>query len=642
MRRHKFNSLRKFEKLEDRRMMVAGIFFADGIITIDGDNYDDVADVRFEGNQVRVDLEATEPDGSGDDEFSLTKPISDVTKIVFNGLAGDDELTVDVRNLNSGVTLDNVYLDFRGGADNDRLYSDLEGGIRVVARGEDGNDTLQGSRFRDTLEGGAGDDDLAGGDDDDQYLFKGTLLGRDIVREDSAAGNNASPDFSISDYAANNDALEFTDAEFAVNVDISNTAEQVVNPEHLRLQLTSATGIEDVFGSRVAENTIIGNSLSNWLRGGDLDDHITGAGGNDFLVGHFGNDTYHFNGTDLGADGIYEWNGALDTLDFRGMQQDLNIDLTKTTTGSTLNYAVNSTALKLALFNNDTIERVYGTERSDTIIGNSRDNHLLGMGGSDRLKGGIGNDTLEGGAESDTYFFAGSNNLGTDLIVEAAKSDTDTLDFSGMPQRVVVDLAMVPGTDYGAVSDNLTLRLSNGTAIENVIGTNYEDVIFGNSRNNHLVGGRSGDILEGRLGNDTLEGGTGDDIYVFAGIKLGTDEIIEAANTGTDTLDFSGMASGVTVNINQFGANYAVQSANLNLKLSNDTAIENVYGTDYEDVIVGNSRNNLLHGGDRMDYIFSDALDEVYGGLGRDYFNWYSEESFSNPDQERYHDWGLI
>jgi Ca2+-binding RTX toxin-like protein len=266
----------------------------------------------------------------------------------------------------------------------------------------------------------------------------------------------------------------------------------------------------------------------------------------------------------------------------------------------------------------------------------------LGMGGNDRITGGLGDDTLEGGAGNDIYFFAGSSDLGTDLIVEAAKPDVDTIDFSGMSQGVMVNLAMFGGTDYCALADNLTLRVSNNTAIENVVGSNYGDIIVGNSRNNRLFGGRGGDILEGGRGNDTLEGGIGNDTYYFAGSNLGTDEIIEAANTGTDTLDFSAMSSGVNVNISQFGANYAVQSANLNLKLSNDTAIENVYGTDYEDVIVGNSRNNLLHGGDRMDYIFSDALDEVYGGLGEDYFNWYSERSFSNPDPERYHDWGLI
>jgi serralysin len=623
MRRHKFNSLRKFEKLEDRRMMVAGILFADGILTINGDAHEDVAEVRFEGNQVRVDLDATEPDGDGEDEFSQNYLISTVTEIKFNGFAGDDELTVDVDDLNSGVTLDNILLTFDGGADDDRLYNELQGGVRTFADGGDGNDILQGSRYEDKLEGGAGDDDLYGGLATDGYFFRGSFLGRDVVHEDAAQGDS--------------DFLCFWGFEFTVNVDMSNTAEQVVNPEHLRLQLTSATGIDGVYGSLVGANTLVGNSEYNFMYGGIQDDDYTAVGGNDYVNDPLGNDTYHFAGTNLGAV-IEDQDGDLDTLDFRGIRQGLIIDLTKHDT----EFTVDSSNLKVVLWGSDTIERVYGTEYGDTIIGNGRDNHLLGLGGSDKFTGGLGDDTLEGGTGSDTYFFGGRSNLGTDLIVEASKSDTDTIDFSGMTQGMIVDLAMLGGSDYGAIAENLTLRLSDGTSIENVVGSNYGDIIFGNSRNNRLFGGRSGDILEGRGGDDTLEGGTGNDIYVFAGSWLGTDEIIEAANTGTDTLDFSGMSSGVTVNINQFGANYAVQSASLNLKLSNDTAIENVYGTDYEDVIVGNSRNNLLYGGDRMDYIFSDALDEVYGGLGRDYFNWFSEESFSNPDQDRYRDWGLI
>ena len=102
----------------------------------------------------------------------------------------------------------------------------------------------------------------------------------------------------------------------------------------------------------------------------------------------------------------------------------------------------------------------------------------------------------------------------------------------------------------------------------------------GNSRPNHLWGGGENDNLSGRAGNDILEGQAGDDIYEFAGTSLGTDDIVEAANTGDDLLRFSGMTTGRHQSTSpRPGPDFAVNYGNLRVcGLANNTAIERVFG----------------------------------------------------------------
>ena len=68
-----------------------------------------------------------------------------------------------------------------------------------------------------------------------------------------------------------------------------------------------------------------------------------------------------------------------------------------------------------------------------------------------------------------------------------------------------------------------------------------DDSITGNPRPNRFEGG---------AGNDALAGGLGDDIYVYSGEQLGVDTIVESADGGTDTFDFSRFLGGVNLGLN--------------------------------------------------------------------------------------------
>jgi Ca2+-binding RTX toxin-like protein len=390
MRRQKSNRLRKFELLEDRRMKAGDIDFDSdtGALTIMGTSNNDTALIRFEGDEVHVELYVGDSDGDPDHDRDVD--IADVTSIIFNGFAGNDTANVDVQSLDSGVTLNYLGFEFHGGDDSDTL-TQSGGGVFTWAYGENGNDTLHGSSVGDLLEGGAGDDILEGGAGSDYYTFAGGNLGTDEVREAANVDNG--------------DSLGFTQFNQGVTVDLANVystnQQYAVNSNDLKLKLSTNTGIENVYGS--AFNDVIkGNDRENYLSGQDGLDRLEGRGGNDSLSGGKQSDTYVFAGSNLGTDSITEnANIDNDALDFSGMNHGLRIDLAKS---GAANYAVNNTDLKLHLNNDTAIETVFGTDFEDVILGNSRDNYLYGRGGQDSIQGFGGIDELHGGADDDILY----------------------------------------------------------------------------------------------------------------------------------------------------------------------------------------------------------------------------------------------
>jgi serralysin len=86
----------------------------------------------------------------------------------------------------------------------------------------------------------------------------------------------------------------------------------------------------------------------------------------------------------------------------------------------------------------------------------------------------------------------------------------DTLDFTSFAAAVNVALGTTGTQTVSA--NNLTLRLTSGSSIENVKGSALADTIFGNSLANTLEGNAGADSILGGSGNDTLRGGLGSDI----------------------------------------------------------------------------------------------------------------------------------
>jgi Ca2+-binding RTX toxin-like protein len=244
-------------------------------------------------------------------------------------------------------------------------------------------------------------------------------------------------------------------------------------------------------------NRLEGRGGADTLRGLGGDDTLEGGADSDLLDAGSGDDLYVFKtntGESLGSDTIIEAaSGGIDSLDFSGMPAglgtlDLNLSAVQTLSDGLLNLNI--------LRNIDSviageIEEVVGTDFGDKLLGNALENRLEGKGG---------NDWLDGRDGSDVYVYSGRN-LGSDLVFDAsAGSGRDTLDFVGLDSPINLDLALTTSQNLGEV----TVTLGASDAIENVLGTSFDDTIYGNTRDNSIFGAAGADYLNGRAGNDRL------------------------------------------------------------------------------------------------------------------------------------------
>nr|NKE48777.1 hypothetical protein [Falsiroseomonas frigidaquae] len=207
---------------------------------------------------------------------------------------GDERDTVDYSdhgaavlvNLTSGTSSLNDTLigieDALGSDHGDTLIGEsgnnrLDGGAGDdLLEGGAGNDDLRGDAGEDTLDGGAGADTLTGGEGNDVY--QGVEAG-DVVTELAGGGR---------------DEVQTAQASY-----------------------TLAEQLEDLTGTAISGQTLIGNVADNVITGGSGDDIIEGRGGADTLDGGAGNDTIQASDgiVVIGGDGIdlLSLNGALPT-----------------------------------------------------------------------------------------------------------------------------------------------------------------------------------------------------------------------------------------------------------------------------------------------------------------------------------------
>jgi len=76
-----------------------------------------------------------------------------------------------------------------------------------------------------------------------------------------------------------------------------------------------------------------------------------------------------------------------------------------------------------------------------------------------------------------------------------------------------------------------------------VVGSNYDDTLFGNEQNN---------LLDGGAGSDTLTGGSGNDGFVFNEADVNAIDVISDFNCLEDFLDFNLSGGQTSENINDW------------------------------------------------------------------------------------------
>lgn len=135
------------------------------------------------------------------------------------------------------------------------------------------------------------------------------------------------------------------------------------------------------------------------------------------------------------------------------------------------------------------------------------------------------------------------------------------------------------------------------------------DVIYGFGGNDTLKGGAGDDVLAGNDGNDILSGGDGDD-YTLGG--AGNDTIDGGA--GNDWAAYEDATAGVKIDLNITVAQNTGGSGSDKL-----TGIENVYGSAFNDTLIGDANDNILVGDAGNDSLSGGKGDDtLLGGAGND------------------------
>lgn len=232
-----------------------------------------------------------------------------------------------------------------------------------------------------------------------------------------------------------------------------------------------------------------------------------------------------------------------------------------------------------------------GTALADTLNGGDGNDVISGLDGWDSLTAGAGNDTIDGGNGFDIL----DGGDGNDTVSYATAS----------AGGVIVDLLKFEQNTYGSGIDYLI-------NFENIIGSNYNDSLYGNELGNNIAGGAGNDYIRGGFltigsitgndllngeagddnifgfdGNDTLIGGTGadtmsggvgSDVYYVDNIG---DNVIEAstiqANGESSTIQVNGDSSGVVFSPNGQSVVFSSTATNLLPGISNPLRINQVY-----------------------------------------------------------------
>ena len=247
---------------------------------------------------------------------------------------------------------------------------------------------------------------------------------------------------------------------------------------------------------------------------------------------------------------------------------------------------------------NDLIE---GSEAGDQIAAGSGNDSVSGFGGDDLIIGGGGNDSLNGGSGLD-HFFASSEAAGLAGPVGSDGNDTidgglddDRYDATAINSAVTIDLAAgtATGTDIG--NDVLI-------SIEEAYGGSGNDTISGDDGRNILSGGPGDDVLSGAGGFDLLIGGAGADRLI--------------GGDGRDVAIYGQSLAGVEIDL-QSGNGHGGHAEGDQL-----TGVEDVTGSNYDDLLYGDGNANDLELGRGDDTAFGrDGNDTINGEGGNDTIN---------------------
>jgi Ca2+-binding RTX toxin-like protein len=336
--------------------------------------------------------------------------------------------------------------------------------------------------------------------------------------------------------------------------------------------------------------------------GGAGDDHLWSGTASDHLEGQDGADTFI---TGPGAD-LVDGGAGTDTVTYIHRTAPVSVSLDDAANDGESGEHDNIRS---------DVENVIGGTGNDQILGSAAKNILDGDDGNDIIEGvgGWGTDTLHGGSGKDVLWGGGSMDSldggpGADFI--AGGGGTDVVHYDYAPSAVVVSLDDAANDGPSGEGDNVTAD------VENVIGSAYNDFLFGSSSANVLEGRGGSDVIDGRGGNDTLKGGPeGDSLRGDAGDdtldgEAGGDFLY--GGPGTDLVTYAARSASVAASIDG-----AMNDGEAGEADSIASDVENLRGGNGADTLTGSAAANVLDGGPRNDVLNGAGGDDtLVGGPG--------------------------
>ncbi|RZI47492.1 calcium-binding protein [Rickettsiales endosymbiont of Peranema trichophorum] len=411
----------------------------------------------------------------------------------------------------------------------------------IITGNRDAN-IIQGKAGDDIIDGRAGADDLDGGDGIDTVTYANSSAGVTVslVPGVLGQGGDARGDLLLNienltgsrhadkltgdhrdnviaglgggdelDGGEGSDTLSYENYDKVVNIDLLNNGS--TKPKR---GADTFNNFENIIGS-LKSDTLSGDNKPNTIYGSDGNDVIKGRGGGDRLDGGKGSNT----------------------LSYRDSSSGVKVDLT---TGKCQGGDAEGDVIS-------NFSDVIGTLYDDVLVGTDSKNNIHAGGGNDIVEGKGGGDKLDGGHGVDTLVYVSSKTgvsvdleLGHGFMTDDPDIRDDIRNFENVigsqyDDELIGDhgdnvMEGGEGADdmYGGRgSDTVSYRNSNKgvrvnlSVIEQEMGDRLHDFenIIGSEYNDVLSGDKGDNLIESGGGDDILTGGKGRDVFKITNAK---------------------------------------------------------------------------------------------------------------------------